>query len=113
MKIVLYSVGWLQPLAFLSYRSYAKSTDFYIKSLKAKAFARAPEAFHGKTVEFNFTPTRVMKEPGVIKLINRNIIVLVDKEPRYMRLHIKGKVRVEGRIIFIDPLDLTPVFSQK
>ena len=58
MKIINYSVGWLQPLAFFSYRAYSKSTDFYIKGLKAKAFARAPEAFHGRTVEFKFTPAR-------------------------------------------------------
>jgi|GEM_PF-1829962 len=50
MKIINYSIGWVQPLAFLSYRAYAKSTDYYIASMKAKIFAHDPGALIGERV---------------------------------------------------------------
>jgi hypothetical protein len=43
MKMVNHSVGWLQPLAFFSYRAYGKATDYYVESLRKKVFVNSPE----------------------------------------------------------------------
>jgi hypothetical protein len=59
MKTINYSLGWIQPLAFLAYRAFSESTDSYIWSLEARIFANAPEIFAGKTMTFAFTPQTV------------------------------------------------------
>ena len=112
LKVMVYTIGWLHPLAFFAYRSYSRSTDFYIRGLKAKIFARAPETFDGRVIEFNFTPQRVVEDASGIKLINRQIIVLTDKKPKYARLFIRGRVQVKDRKVWIQAIELTPVFSQ-
>jgi hypothetical protein len=56
MRVVNYSAGWIQPLAFISYRSYANSAEFYIKGLRAKALAMSPESFVNRNVTISFTP---------------------------------------------------------
>ena len=109
MQIVNYSIGWLQPLAFFSYRANAKANAYYIKALKAKAFARAPEVFEGRIVEFNFTPKRTVETEDGIKLINRNVIILVKKRPHGTRFNIKGRVTVSSNKIFITPVFLKSV----
>ena len=59
MKIVNYMFGWIQPLSFLAYRSYAKATDIYIESAKSEVIAREPELFVGREVELLFRPTTI------------------------------------------------------
>lgn len=112
MKIVNYSVGWLQPLAFFSYRAYSQSTDFYIKGLKAKAFARAPEVFEGREHEFNFKPKRIVEDADGVKLINRNIIVMLKERPVGSRFKVRGKIQVIGKKIIVHPIYFSSVFLQ-
>jgi len=76
MDIINYTVGWIQPLAFVSYRTYAKSARYYTESLKRKIFAHAPELFVNKKITFTFHPRQ-------IKIINHSVI-----EASY------GKIRV-------------------
>ena len=61
MKIVNYSLGWIQPLSFFSYRAYAIATDYYISGMKAKIFAHEPGALVGQevVVSVKLTGTRV------------------------------------------------------
>jgi hypothetical protein len=56
LKTVNYCFGWIQPLAFIAYRAYGRSTDAYIAGMEAKLFAYAPELFDGKEVIVTFTP---------------------------------------------------------
>jgi hypothetical protein len=56
IHLLNYTLGWIQPIAFISYRFYAISSSYYVKSLRAKCFAYAPELFEGEKVSFNFTP---------------------------------------------------------
>jgi hypothetical protein len=109
MKIVNYGVGWLQPLAFFSYRANAKANAYYIKGLRAKAFARAPEVFEGRIVEFNFTPQRVVEDGNSIKLINRNIIIILKERPVGSRFKVRGPVRVSGNKIIVYPVFFSSV----
>ncbi len=102
MKAINYSVGWIQPLAFFSYRAYAKSTDFYIKALEQKAFARAPEVFNGREITFVFKPRRKSAISGGYKYINRNIHVLAEKDfPLIPSFLVSGRVTLRGKTIEI------------
>ena len=97
LNIINYACGWLQPLAFIAYRSYGKAARYYIKGLRAKVFAMSPQSFEGREHEFIFRPKRIVD--GV--LVN-NTISIHPPEP------IKGlspiKIRatitvVNGRIV--------------
>ena len=71
LKIINYSIGWIQPLAFFSYRAYANATDYYVESLRAKIFAHAPEVLDGHiiTATVSLKKARVIdtgEEPGIL-----------------------------------------------
>jgi hypothetical protein len=112
MKIVTYSIGWIQPLAFFSYRANTKANDYYIKGLKAKAFARAPHVFEGREHEFNFTPQRIVQTDTETKLINRNIIVILDKRPSGTRFTVRGVITTSGTKIIVHPVFFQSVLTQ-
>ena len=108
MKIVNYSVGWFQPLAFVSYRAYAKSADYYTTSLRAKAIHNAPELFEGEKIDIIFTmkqistvangylirsgrygvirkqrpQSRSFPVTGTLTLVNNQIIIKEDREDK-------------------------------
>lgn len=102
MKIINYSVGWIQPLAFLSYRAYAQGTDYYVKALKSQAFANAPEVFVGRKVKFIFTPREIRQEKDIIRLINRRIHVFVDKLPAQKSVSVQGLLEQHENLFIID-----------
>jgi len=57
-KKVNRTAGWINPLSNLSYRSYTKASDYYIKALSARVFANDPSLFIGRKVTFSFTPNK-------------------------------------------------------
>ena len=93
-KIINYTVGWIQPLAFFSYRAYSKATDFYIESIEAEAFAHDPKLFIGRNVEFKFYPKKLEETgDGRWMAVNGKLVVIFDKQPAL------GAMRVEGKLI--------------
>lgn len=90
---VLYSIGWLNPLAFISYREYLKSEAYYIQSLKLKTLAHAPEAFVGRRVTFTFTADQVYREQKGSRLVSRGVTVLIDRD-----VELGSKVEVSGQV---------------
>lgn len=56
LKIVNYSMGWIQPLAFIAYGAYAKAADQYVQSLTAKILAHAPELYLNQEIDLSFVP---------------------------------------------------------
>jgi len=50
MKLINYSVGYIQPLAFFAYRAYGRSADYYVDALTSKVMANAPELFKGDKI---------------------------------------------------------------
>jgi len=97
-----WTVGYIQPLALISYHSYWKATRYYIKSLKAKVFAKSPESFDGRKVEFTFIPQKIIQEGGKVILVNRKIRVIVKEAPNGKSVKIKGTVRVEGNLVIVE-----------
>jgi hypothetical protein len=99
MKIINYACGWIQPLAFISYRKYGQSTDYYIKGLTAKVFANAPELYIGELVEFNFRPQQSEKlANGDCAYRFGKVIVIAECEIRIGEfMSVKGVVTQEGK----------------
>ena len=91
MKVMTYAAGWIQPLAFVSYKAYGESAEFYITALKAKTFAHAPELFVGENVEFTFTPREIKQHDNSSLMLvsgKLNIIIPGNKAPG--QLQVKG-----------------------
>jgi hypothetical protein len=59
LKIMNYSIGWIQPLAFIAYRAYGRSSDAYIAGCEAKLFAHAPEVYDGEVTTFTYRPETI------------------------------------------------------
>ena len=80
MEVVNNWAGWIQPLAYISYGSYAKSADFYIKGLRAEILAKEPELFIGRNIDFVLKP-KSWKSFGSLHMTNTKIRVLSKTEP--------------------------------
>jgi len=89
-KIINYSIGWIQPLAFFSYRAYTKATDFYITGAESEAFAHAPELFIGQKVDFVFTPRKIESFDDKYLLTNGRLGLVFDRQPELKKQHISG-----------------------
>jgi len=96
LKIVNYGLGWIQPLAFLSYRAYGESTDIYVQGLEAKIFAHAPELFNGRTITFTFRPRSVEKTASGYVARNRRILV-ASRKPLVPRI----PFRISGPVVVV------------
>jgi len=104
LRIINYSCGWIQPLAFIAYRSYALSTDVYIRAMRSKIFAHAPELFDGERISTTFIP--LAKESAGSSFIyhNRNITYLSTEELQLKRpMPITASVTIAGPRIVLAP----------
>lgn len=82
MKIINYSIGWIQPLAFFSYRSYGKATDYYIQALKSKIFAHNPETLIGHEVTLTISLHGASLRDSMYKLKNSNVFIALPEKPK-------------------------------
>lgn len=76
LRIINYIGGWINPLAFISYSAYARATDQYIKALRAKTLAHAPDLFVGEQVSLSFVPRSSRKIQDYWELTSGKIKVL-------------------------------------
>lgn len=98
LKAINYSVGWIQPVAFLAYKDFSESADSYIQGLEARVFANAPEVFKGRTMTFAFTPQTVVDAPdGLFAHINHRVRFLSTvRLPAGRSRRVTGAVSDEG-----------------
>jgi hypothetical protein len=109
LKTINYCLGWIQPLAFVAYRSYGKSTDIYIQGLEAKIFANAPELFVGREMTFAFTPEVKREDHDRYLHTNRNITFISKRSyPAGMQHRLTGTVSVDGNRIIIREAEGSP-----
>jgi len=101
MKIVNYSVGWLQPFAFFSYRAYGRATDYYVEGLRRKVFANAPECFLGRRIKLVFVPSKIEVVESGVRLVNGNVFVLADSAPETGKVLVSGVVVRQGDLLQI------------
>jgi hypothetical protein len=97
LKIVTYSLGWVQPLAMIGYLNYVKSTDYYIAGLKAKVFANAPELYIGEYVKFVFYPKQIRNNELAV---NGKIGVYLGDHAEAFNKQLFGKVMIEGIVFY-------------
>jgi len=97
LNVINYACGWLQPLAFIAYRSYGKAARFYIQGLRSKVFAMSPESFDGRVHTFVFRPQRIVDG----NLVNNRITVETNiPNPTLTTYRIRAKITVvHNRII--------------
>jgi hypothetical protein len=70
-------VGWVQPLAFIAYRSYGQSAQFYVEALRSKVFAHAPELFVGEEVSVTISPSSMTQnDAGWATQLGRVTVIL-------------------------------------
>ena len=96
MNTINYSLGWLNPFAFVSYRAFAKSMTAYEASLRANILRKDPAAYLGENIKFEFTATSMMKDGSGIRLIGGGLVVWVNEEVRPGRFMVEGTVEMRG-----------------
>jgi len=80
LKIVNYSVGWIQPFAFVAYKSYGEAMDFYIEALERKVLKREPGLFLGRTLKINVQPINHRKTAdGYLVKTKTGLLILSPK----------------------------------
>lgn len=98
LNLINYSLGWLNPLAFLSYRAFANSVNSYEDALMANILAKFPAAYLEKEIEFEFTATQMMKDKNGIRLLGGGIVVWVNQEVRPGKFQVKAKVELRNNV---------------
>jgi len=101
MNAVNYSVGWFQPLAFISYRAYAQSARSYIEGLKAKAIANAPALFVGESIDMEFVVKSIQNVEHGFLIRNGRFAILRDRRPEGNVIHVSGKLTLENNQLTI------------
>ena len=99
LKVVTYTIGWIQPLGFISYLSYAQAEDRYIKSLRAKVLANAPELFIGKRVEYSASP-KSWETIGNFYVTNGRIRIISKTKPE-PSMRVSGILMSSGNRLYI------------
>lgn len=102
LKIINWSFGWGQPLAFISYRAYAKATDEYISALKSKVMAHSPESFIGKKVEFEFTPRKIEQTEDGRFILSNGRIAVITKNNSFKKRKVVGVAHSFSKGIIIN-----------
>jgi hypothetical protein len=101
-KCINYSVGWIQPLAFLAYRSHTQAVDYYVKVTHAEVFVREPSLMIGRHVEFHFKPRSIkILDDGRRMAVNRNIGVFVDDNYKLGIMFVSGQATEWKEFIII------------
>jgi hypothetical protein len=104
MKILNYSLGWIQPFAFLSYRAYGRSTDYYLDAMRAKIFAHDPSVMIGErvTITVSLKGGKVTMDEGgwLLQPSRKSIFVLFPYSliPREASLPALSFIRVTGLV---------------
>lgn len=94
MKWTLYSIGWLNPLAFVSYRQYTKAADYYVQALRCKVAVHAPEELVGKTVSLSVVAGKIEVLDRGYRVHAGQLCILVNQIPTQKRLHIRGRIEM-------------------
>jgi len=109
MRWVTYTCGWIQPLAFISYRSYSISAEFYISALRAKCLAHRPDLFEGEIVSLEFRPNTVtVQQDSTILVTAGKIGALVATNPDRPILKLSGILRAKSGFWIINTLEDKP-----
>ena len=103
MRTINHAIGWIHPIGYLSYKSYAEGTDSYIASSRSKCFAHAPELFENERIRFSFAPQSVRQIDGKYHYQGRNLTVITARKLLLGQLaEINGVVVNDNGILVIE-----------
>lgn len=103
LKIITYSLGWIQPLALMAYFAYIDAAEIYIEALEAKILAKAPELMVGRTVSLRFKPQKVESTASGWLLVNGRVAVWARENPGLDVFQATGKVTIAGNRVVVMP----------
>lgn len=101
MNIVNYSVGWFQPLAFISYRAYAKSAKLYVRGLRSKAIQNAPSLFLGDEIDMEFEVKSIQTVDAGFLIRSGRFAVIRSQRPKDRVIHVSGEITLNKNRIVI------------
>jgi hypothetical protein len=101
MNVVNYSVGWFQPLAFISYRAYAKSAKLYVQGLRAKAIQNSPSLFIGSGVDIEFEVKSIQPVDAGFLIRSGRFAIIRSQRPESRVLHVTGEIAINNNQIVI------------
>ena len=95
LKIINYSVGWIQPLAFISYGAYTEASDSFINGSIAEVLANEPELYLNCKVAVDFVPKKIESlEDGTWLAVNGRMAAKVKIQPTIGEaIHVEGVLR--------------------
>ena len=98
LKVINYSVGWFQPLAFISYRAYTEASDSFIEGSISEVLANEPELYLNNKVRVEFMPRSIESlEDGSFLATNGRLNAKRSERPTIGQV-----IRVEGILKKID-----------
>jgi len=97
VKIVNYSLGWIQPLSFFAYKAFSSATDYYVQALTAKVFAHAPEALDGHEITVTITLARAKVLDDRTYRFPRFILVIKSRHTG-PEIVLTGKITIQNAI---------------
>lgn len=101
-KIICYSLGWIQPLAFFSYRQHIKSVEYYVQSLKTQVLVYEPELLVGEKMTYLFKPKKIETKPdGRRYAVSGKISVEVDAQTSLDMMEVTGYLIKEGSMLLL------------
>jgi hypothetical protein len=72
------TVGWMQPLAFISYKLYSQASDYYIRALLAEIFAHEPKLLVNRVVQLSVRISSIRKlSGGLIRCDAKRFYIIV------------------------------------
>ena len=102
MNIVNNCVGCINPLGFVSYRSFVKAARFHTASVRLEAFANAPELFVGERMAITFHPSAIETQSGGTFVLSRGRIrAVATQRPENKFIKVNGIVSAENGKILI------------
>lgn len=97
IHIVNYTVGWINPLSFISYKQYAQAQELYADMCIVHVLQNQPALLNGRTISIDFTPKEIVSTANHHVYRNGKIAMISDKLMPLTSMHIKGEV-INGQI---------------
>lgn len=96
------ALGWVNPLAKLSYAAYHDATEVYLQSMRLKLLVNAPEMLEGRTFAFTFSPTSSTEKGGIYYATNGKITVKSREQLPFKATPIRGRIASDNNRYVID-----------
>jgi hypothetical protein len=104
LKVINYSVGWFQPLAFISYRAYSEASDSFIEGSIAEVLANEPDLYVNCKVRVELVVKKIESlQDGTWLAIGGRVAAKVKSQPELGEtLHVEGTLKKRNEKLVIE-----------